>query len=68
VKKIKVAFGLLSTVEESTIRVMKNLRVCGNCHSAIKLISKIVRREIVLRDSTCFYRFKDGFCSCGNYW
>ncbi|KAJ0962618.1 hypothetical protein J5N97_027740 [Dioscorea zingiberensis] len=41
-EKLAVAFGLLSTVEGSTIRVMKNLRVCGDCHSAIKMISKIV--------------------------
>jgi pentatricopeptide repeat protein len=67
-EKIAVAFGLLSTVEGSTIRVMKNLRVCGDCHSAIKLVSKIVRRDIVLRDSTRFHHFRDGSCSCGDYW
>lgn len=67
-EKITVAFGLLSTVEGSTIRVMKNLRVCGDCHAAIKLISRIVGREIVLRDSTRFHHFRDGFCSCGDYW
>ncbi|XP_072978266.1 pentatricopeptide repeat-containing protein At5g46460, mitochondrial [Typha angustifolia] len=67
-EKLAIAFGLLSTVDGSTIRVMKNLRVCGDCHSAIKLISEIVRREIVLRDSTRFHHFKNGLCSCGDYW
>ncbi|KAM0933131.1 putative tetratricopeptide-like helical domain superfamily, DYW domain-containing protein [Dioscorea sansibarensis] len=67
-EKLAVAFGLLSTVEGSTIRVMKNLRVCGDCHSAIKMISKIVEREIVLRDSSRFHHMRDGCCSCGDCW
>ncbi|XP_020100847.1 pentatricopeptide repeat-containing protein At5g46460, mitochondrial isoform X2 [Ananas comosus] len=67
-EKLAISFGLLSTVEGSTIRVMKNLRVCGDCHSAIKLISVVVGREIVLRDSTRFHHFKNGSCSCGDYW
>ncbi|WOK93802.1 pentatricopeptide repeat-containing protein [Canna indica] len=67
-EKLAVAFGLISTVEGSTIRVIKNLRVCGDCHSAIKLISKLVGRRIVLRDSTRFHHFRDGLCSCGDCW
>uniref|UniRef100_A0A2P2J2Y0 Putative pentatricopeptide repeat-containing protein At5g09950 n=1 Tax=Rhizophora mucronata TaxID=61149 RepID=A0A2P2J2Y0_RHIMU len=47
---------------------MKNLRVCGDCHSAFKYISKIVGRQIVLRDSNRFHHFEDGNCSCGDYW
>ncbi|KAF8391132.1 hypothetical protein HHK36_023433 [Tetracentron sinense] len=46
-ERLAIGFGLVSTAEGSTIRVMKNLRVCGDCHSAIKLISKIVGREII---------------------
>ncbi|XAR66657.1 hypothetical protein NMG60_11012958 [Bertholletia excelsa] len=67
-ERLAIAFGLISTVEGSTIRVMKNLRVCGDCHSAIKLIAKIVNREIIVRDSSRFHHFRDGFCSCGDYW
>jgi len=63
-----VAYGLLKIPEELPIRVMKNLRVCGDCHSAIKLIAKITSREIILRDANRFHRFKDGFCSCRDYW
>lgn len=50
-EKIAVAFGLLSIIEGSTVRVLKNLRVCGVWHSAIKLIMKIIRQMVVLRDS-----------------
>ncbi|MCL7027711.1 hypothetical protein MKW94_010273 [Papaver nudicaule] len=67
-ERLAIGFGLISTVEGSTLRVMKNLRVCGDCHSAIKLISKIVSREIIVRDSCRFHHFRDGKCSCGDHW
>ncbi|XP_010260583.1 PREDICTED: pentatricopeptide repeat-containing protein At3g26782, mitochondrial isoform X2 [Nelumbo nucifera] len=67
-EKLAVAFGIMNTVPGMTIQVIKNLRVCGDCHTAIKLISKIVNREIVVRDSNRFHHFKDGQCSCGDYW
>ncbi|KAJ6314599.1 hypothetical protein OIU78_018137 [Salix suchowensis] len=62
-ERLAIAFGLVSTVEGSTITVMKNLRVCGDCHSVIKLISKIVGRKIVVRDSGRFHHFKNGICT-----
>ncbi|GAU18754.1 hypothetical protein TSUD_80430 [Trifolium subterraneum] len=67
-ERLAIAFGLLSTSEGSTLTVMKNLRVCGDCHNAIKLVAKIVDREIVVRDSSRFHHFKNGICSCGDYW
>ncbi|KAE8710068.1 putative pentatricopeptide repeat-containing protein [Hibiscus syriacus] len=67
-ERLAIAFALISTPEESPILVMKNLRACTDCHAAIKVISKIVRREITVRDSSRFHHFKDGICSCGDYW
>ncbi|XP_044463261.1 pentatricopeptide repeat-containing protein At4g33170-like [Mangifera indica] len=67
-EKLAIAFGLISTPPSTTIRVIKNLRVCGDCHNAIKYISKVSEREIVLRDANRFHHFKDGICSCGDYW
>eukprot|EP01018_Ginkgo_biloba_P040139 Gb_11688 [translate_table: standard] len=67
-EKQAIAFGLINTSPGTPIRIMKNLRACGDCHSAAKLISKIVRREIIVRDANRFHHFKDGFCSCGDYW
>eukprot|EP01018_Ginkgo_biloba_P002567 Gb_33719 [translate_table: standard] len=67
-EKLAIAFGLIATPPGAVIRVIKNLRVCGDCHTAIKFISKIVEREIVVRDSNRFHHFKKGFCSCGDYW
>eukprot|EP01018_Ginkgo_biloba_P002634 Gb_30098 [translate_table: standard] len=67
-EKLAIAFALINTFPGTTIRVIKNLRVCGDCHSALKFISKIVAREIVVRDVTRYHHFKDGQCSCGDYW
>lgn len=67
-EKIALAFGLLALPPKLTIRITKNLRICGDCHSAIKFISRIVGREIVVRDNNRFHCFKDGQCSCRDYW
>ncbi|KAF8377841.1 hypothetical protein HHK36_031226 [Tetracentron sinense] len=50
------------------IRVIKNLRVCEDCHNAIEHISKVVGRLIILRDSNRFHQFDKGSCSCGDHW
>ncbi|XP_004306045.1 PREDICTED: pentatricopeptide repeat-containing protein At3g49170, chloroplastic [Fragaria vesca subsp. vesca] len=67
-EKLAVTFGLISTSKSKPIRVFKNLRVCGDCHTAIKYISKATGREIVVRDSNRFHQFMDGTCSCNDYW
>ncbi|XP_028778483.1 pentatricopeptide repeat-containing protein At4g33990 [Neltuma alba] len=67
-ERLAIAFGIISTPPRSLIRIFKNLRVCGDCHNAFKYISKLTEREIVVRDSNRFHHFKDGICSCGDYW
>eukprot|EP01018_Ginkgo_biloba_P016130 Gb_14867 [translate_table: standard] len=67
-EKLAIAFGLISTPPQKPIRIVKNLRVCGDCHTASKFISKLTNRELVVRDSNRFHHFKDGKCSCGDYW
>eukprot|EP01018_Ginkgo_biloba_P030407 Gb_26154 [translate_table: standard] len=67
-EKLAIAFGLINTCSGTPIRVTKNLRICGDCHNATKIISKIVGREIIVRDVNRFHHFKDGLCSCGDYW
>lgn len=67
-ERLAIAYGLISTPSGSTLRVVKNLRACVNCHSAIKLISQITNRKIIVRDSNRFHHFEDGVCSCGDYW
>ncbi|KAM0022796.1 putative tetratricopeptide-like helical domain superfamily, DYW domain-containing protein [Helianthus debilis subsp. tardiflorus] len=67
-EKLAVAYAVMNSVPGSTIQVIKNLRICGDCHETIKLIAKIVNRDIVVRDSKRFHHFSDGLCSCGDYW
>lgn len=67
-EKLAVAFALMNTPEGVPIRVMKNLRICSDCHVAFKCISDIKNREIIVRDSSRFHHFKNGRCSCGDYW
>eukprot|EP01018_Ginkgo_biloba_P012605 Gb_10908 [translate_table: standard] len=67
-EKLAVAFGLISTPPGTPIRIIKNLRMCGDCHTALKFISKIVDREIVVRDANRFHHFKNELCSCRDYW
>lgn len=67
-ERLAIAFGLLNTRPGTTLQIMKNLRVCGDCHTATKYISKIVQREFIVRDANRFHVFKDGACSCGDYW
>ncbi|KAI0516242.1 hypothetical protein KFK09_008914 [Dendrobium nobile] len=67
-EKLAVAFGLLRTGEGTLIRIVKNLRICGDCHLAIKFISGVTGREIIVRDKHRFHHFRDGLCSCQDYW
>lgn len=67
-ERLAVAFALINTGPGTIIRITKNLRVCVDCHTVTKLISKLTSREIIMRDIHRFHHFKDGFCSCGDYW
>jgi hypothetical protein len=67
-EKLAITYGLMRTPPGNTIRVYKNLRVCSDCHTATKFMSKVTRREIVVRDANRFHHFKDGRCSCDDYW
>uniref|UniRef100_A0A0E0JQC7 DYW domain-containing protein n=1 Tax=Oryza punctata TaxID=4537 RepID=A0A0E0JQC7_ORYPU len=67
-EKLAVAFGLLNTEAGSEIVVIKNLRVCGGCHSFLKTVSALTNRAFLVRDASRFHRFEDGACSCRDYW
>ncbi|XP_072992829.1 pentatricopeptide repeat-containing protein At2g03880, mitochondrial-like [Typha latifolia] len=67
-EKLAIAFGIISTPAGTPLRIMKNLRVCTDCHEAIKYISQVTNREIIVRDSYRFHHFKDAKCSCEDFW
>ncbi|GAB4826955.1 hypothetical protein Ancab_033835 [Ancistrocladus abbreviatus] len=67
-EKLAIAFGLLKDSTGEAIRIVKNLRMCEDCHLAVKFISIVTNREIVVRDKLRFHHFRDGSCSCSDYW
>ena len=67
-EKLAIAYGLMHTPRGMPIRIYKNLRVCSDCHTATGFISKVTGQESVTRDANRFHHFKDGVCSCGDYW
>ncbi|CBI38763.3 unnamed protein product, partial [Vitis vinifera] len=67
-EKLAVAFGLLTMPPGAPIRIFKNLRICGDCHTAMKYVSGVFHRHVILRDSNCFHHFREGACSCSDYW
>ncbi|KAL4581426.1 hypothetical protein LXL04_017641 [Taraxacum kok-saghyz] len=67
-ERLAIAFGLINYKDGIPIRIVKNLRVCNDCHSVTKLLSKIYDREIIVRDNSRYHHFKNGSCSCMDYW
>ncbi|KDP35701.1 hypothetical protein JCGZ_10473 [Jatropha curcas] len=66
-EKLALAFGLTKK-HHGPIRIIKNIRVCGDCHVFMKFVSKLIERPIILRDSNRFHHFIAGKCSCNDYW
>ncbi|KAJ3702882.1 hypothetical protein LUZ61_006587 [Rhynchospora tenuis] len=67
-ERLAIGLGLLIVPEGVPIRVMKNIRVCNDCHTAIKYLTKCTGRVVILRDLNRFHRFENGTCSCGDFW
>ncbi|KAA8528906.1 hypothetical protein F0562_033606 [Nyssa sinensis] len=67
-EKLAIAYGLLHLGPGEAVRIVKNLRVCRDCHYVTKLISRTYGREIIVRDRNRFHHFKDGGCSCLDFW
>ncbi|KAJ6843154.1 pentatricopeptide repeat-containing protein, mitochondrial [Iris pallida] len=69
-ERLALAFGLISSsaMEGKVVRVVKNLRICKRCHDFFKIVSRVVGREIVVRDVNRYHRFVNGGCTCRDYW
>lgn len=67
-ERLAMAFGLITLRPSCPIRIVKNLRVCNDCHVVTKLLSEIYNREIIVRDGSRFHHFKNGYCSCKDFW
>lgn len=67
-ERLALAFALLSNSPGGRVRIFKNLQICGDCHEFMKYVSRITGKEIVIRAINYFHHFRDGFCSCKDYW
>lgn len=67
-EKLAIVYGLMVLVKGKTIRIRKNIRICGDCHLFAKLLAKMENRNIVIRDPIRYHHFQGGVCSCGDYW
>lgn len=67
-ERLALAFGLIATPPRTPLQIVKNLRVCGDCHMVMKMVSLIEDREIIMRDCSRFHHFNAGACSCGDFW
>ncbi|CAK9153243.1 unnamed protein product [Ilex paraguariensis] len=67
-QKLAIAFALLHTSHGSPVKIVRNVRMCNDCHKYTKLISMIYERKITVRDRNLFHHFNGGTCSCGDYW
>ena len=67
-ERLALGFALISTSSKKKIRIFKNLRICRDCHDVMKHISSITNQEIVVRDVRRFHHFKNGACSCNDFW
>lgn len=67
-EKLALCYGLITGEKGTRIHIIKNLRICEDCHTFMKLVSKVYEREIVVRDRTRFHHYANGACSCKDYW
>ncbi|KAK1365458.1 Pentatricopeptide repeat-containing protein, mitochondrial [Heracleum sosnowskyi] len=67
-EKLAITYGLMKSKSFVPIRVIKNTRMCFDCHSLAKYISLFKRREIFVKDGARFHHFSNGKCSCNELW
>lgn len=68
-EKLAFAFALIDSHDTPQIlRIVKDLRMCRDCHDTAKYLSLAYGCEIYLSDPKCLHHFKGGHCSCRDYW
>ncbi|CAH1412820.1 unnamed protein product [Lactuca virosa] len=67
-ERLYLVEALLTSPARARVLIYKNLRVCVDCHKALKIILKVVGREIIARDAKRLHHAKNGVCSCRDYW
>ncbi|XVF21183.1 hypothetical protein REPUB_Repub12eG0068700 [Reevesia pubescens] len=66
IEKLTITYGLIESRSDAPIRVIKNTRICPDCHIAAKYMSFLKNREIFLRNGSRFHHFSEGKCFCND--
>ncbi|CAF1987753.1 unnamed protein product [Rotaria magnacalcarata] len=67
-ERIAIAYNFVEQPDTKFIQITGNLRVCGDCHQAIKLIAKIRQCYIIVSDANRIHHFSpNGQCSCQDH-
>ncbi|XP_007035253.2 PREDICTED: putative pentatricopeptide repeat-containing protein At5g52630 [Theobroma cacao] len=69
-EKLALAYGIVSDAAPpgKPLRIIKNLRICKDCHEAFKYISRVIEKEIIVRDVNRYHNFSNGSCTCRDFW
>ncbi|RCV09669.1 hypothetical protein SETIT_2G047600v2 [Setaria italica] len=62
--KLAAMYGILTAGTGRAVRVVKNIRMCGDCHSFLEHASAATGKVISVRDSSGFHIFRGGKCTC----
>ena len=63
-EKLTVVYGVMRTEEGHDIVVHKNLRICSDCHSFMKALSKVTGRVLTISDSYRVHQFVHCYLFC----
>ncbi len=67
-EKLTIAFGLINTAPHTPLRIRKRLRICKDCHTSTKFISKIWWESHHGEGCQSLSSLEDGVYSCMDYW
>ena len=67
-ERLALVYGLLYSTDKQPITMYNNLRVCGDCHTATKYVSRLLERKITVKDANRWHVFENGKCACGEFW
>ncbi|XP_031504616.1 pentatricopeptide repeat-containing protein At2g22070-like [Nymphaea colorata] len=68
-ERLALCYGIITSPNSrSPIHVVKNLRMCIDCHTSTKFISQVIGRDILVKDGCFYHHFSGGNCSCNDKW
>ncbi|KAJ6826987.1 putative disease resistance proteinisoform X2 [Iris pallida] len=67
-EKLAMAFGLINMSGARSVRVLKSVRMCRDCHAVAESVSEAYGCDVLIKDPERLHHFRGGECSCRGYW